>query len=371
MGPTEFIATLRKGKAGPAYFLRGPDRFLQEECRSAIAASLPAEAREWCLAEVEFEPGRLARELEGASQMPMLGGHSFFVFSDTEDFKRASDAEYTALENYLERPSPFATVVFIASEPDRRRRFIQLLEKKAQVVEMRPLVAREAAHWLEGYLSKRGVDIDPELAKEIAAKFEVSPDSRGEGRKAGVNLLWLRTEMEKLLTAKPETKRLERDDLDLLVAFREEHEIGKLLAALAERKFPDALAQLRALLASKEPETLLLWCIGDLIRQALKAGAQPGFGQRTGQYGAGRGGWGRFANPFSAQEIAPRALRNYSRQELSQALRLVRRADLGIKSSWKDSKILLEFLVWQIIVGKAAETPEYVGETLPAQLGEA
>jgi DNA polymerase III delta subunit len=364
MGPAEFISALRKGKAGPAYFLRGPDRFLQEECRSALAASLPPEAREWCLAEIEFEPGRLARELDAASQMPMLGGHSFFVFSDTEDFKRASDVEYEALASYLERPSPFATIVFIASEPDRRRRFIQLLEKKAQVVEMRPLVAREAAEWLEAYLTKRGVEITLELAEEIAAKFETSPDSRGDAHKAGVNLLWLRTEM--LLTAKPEMKRLERDDLDLLVTFREEHEIGKLLAALAERKFPDALAQLRALLASKEPETLLLWCIGDLIRQALKAGAQPGRSQGSARYG----GWERFANPFSTQEIAPRALRNYSRQELSQALRLVRRADLGIKSSWKDSKILLEFLVWQIIVGKAAETLEYVGETLPAQTAD-
>jgi DNA polymerase III delta subunit len=370
MGPTEFIATLRKGKAGPAYFLRGADRFLQEECRSAIVASLPPEAREWCLAEIEFEPGRLARELEGASQMPMLGGHSFFVFSDPEDFKRASDAEYEALESYLERPSPFATVVFIASEPDRRRRFIQLLEKKAEIVEIRPLVAREAAEWLEGYLAKRGVDIAVDLAEEIAAKFEVSPDSRGGARQAGINVLWLRTEMEKLLTAKPETKRLERDDLDLLVAFREEHEIGKLLAAIAERRFPEALAQLRALLASKEPETLLLWCIGDLVRQALKAGAQPGFEPRPAQYGAGRGAWGRFANPYATQQIAPRAVRNYTRQELSQALRLVRRADLGIKSSWKDSRILLEFLVWQIIVGKAAESLEYVGETLPTETAD-
>ncbi|MBZ5513557.1 MAG: DNA polymerase III subunit delta [Acidobacteriia bacterium] len=371
MGPTVFIATLRKGKAGPAYFLRGPDRFLQDECRSAIAASLAPEAREWCLAEIEFEPGRLARELDGASQMPMLGGHSFLVFSDPEDFKRASDAEYEALDAYLERPSPFATVVFIASEPDRRRRFIQLLEKKAQVVEMRPLVAREAAEWLRDYLSKRGVEIAPDLAEEIAVKFEVSPDSRGESHKAGVNLLWLRTEMEKLLTGKPGGQRIERDDLDLLVVFREEHEIGKLLAAIAERKFPEALAQLRALLASKEPETLILWCIGDLIRQTLKAGVQPQFGRRLSPYGGERGGWGRFANPFSAHEIAPRALGSYSRQELSQALRAVRRADLGIKSSWKDSKILLEFLLWQIIVGKAAETLEYIGETLPAETADA
>jgi len=355
MRPTEFMAQLRKGRPEAAYLLLGPDRFLHEECRAAIVASLPPGAREWCLAEVEYQPGRLARELEGASQMPMLGGHSYLVFSDPEDFKQASDADYEALQAYLARPSPFTTVVFMAVEPDRRRRFIQLLEKKTQLVEMLPLAGREAAAWLTGHLQKAGVEIDVELAAEIAAKFTSSPESPGGAKRAGVNLLWLRTEIEKLLTARAGVKRLGREDLDVMVAFREEHEIGKLLAALADREFPEALAQLRTLLASKEPETLILWCIGDLFRQALKAGSQAPYG---------RGGWGRLANPFSTQEIAPRAVRKYSRQELAQALRLVRRADLGIKSSWKDSRILLEFLIWQIIAAKISEgLLEPVGET--------
>jgi DNA polymerase III delta subunit len=357
MGPGEFIATLRKGKVGPAYFLRGPDRFLHEECRAAIVASLPPEARAWCLAEFEFEPGRLEPELEGASQMPMLGGHSFFVFSDTDDYKRASDPDYEALQAYLERPSPFATVVFIAIEPDRRRRFIQLLEKKTEVVEMRPLTSAQAASWLKSYLERRGVGIEPPLAAEIASRFEC-PRESSEG-KAGVNLLWLRTEMEKLLTAHPQAKQLGREHLDLLVVFREEHEIGKLLAALADRKFDAALTQLRTLVASKEPETLILWCIADLFRQALKASVQSGRGPAA--YGGARGNWGRFSNPFSTPEIAPRLLKTYSRPELAQALRFVRRADLGIKSSWKDSRILLEFLIWQIITGKESEA---VGESL-------
>ena len=171
MRPTDFITALRKGKPGPAYFLRGPDRFLHEECRAAVVASLSPETREWCLAEIEYEPDRLGRDLDGASQMPMLGGHSFFFFTDPEDFKRASDEDTAALQNYLDRPSPFATVVFAAVEPDRRRRFIQLLEKKTEVVEVAPLSEREAAAWLHGYLQKAGVEIDPQLAEEVAAKF--------------------------------------------------------------------------------------------------------------------------------------------------------------------------------------------------------
>jgi DNA polymerase III delta subunit len=357
MGPGEFITTLRKGKAGAAYFLRGPDRFLQEECRAAIVAFLPPESRAWCLTEIEFDSGRLEQALEGASQMPMLGGHSFLIFSDPDDFKHATDPDYDALHAYLERPSPFATVVFTASEPDRRRRFIQLLEKKADVVEMRPLSTPEGAKWLEGWLEKKGVAIEPALAAEIAARFEY-PSGPSEGKPGGVNLLWLRTEMEKTLTAHPEVKRLGQEHLDLLVVFREEHEIGKLLAALADRKFDAALAQVRTLVASKEPETLILWRIGDLIRQALRVSSASG---SRSSYGGGRGAWSRFSNPYATSEIAPRVAKNYSRPELAQALRFIRRADLGIKSSWKDSKILLEFLVWQIVTGKESET---VGESL-------
>lgn len=367
MRPTEFINALHKGKPGPAYFLRGPDRFLHDECRAAVVASLPAEAREWCLAEFEFEPGRLSRELEGASQMPMLGRHCFLVFSDPEDFRHSTDGDYEALERYLDSPSTFATVVFAAVEPDRRRKLITLLEKKAEVVEMLPLSRSEAASWLKRYLEASGVEIDINLAEEVAAKFESSKEARGAASSGGVNPLWVRTEIEKLLTAKPGVKRLERTDLELMVGFHEEHVIGKLLRSIAERQFPQALAQLRALLASKESEILLVWSIGDLFRQALKSSAQAGAGR--GMRGGGLGSWNRFSNPFSTQEVAQQVLRAYSRDDLLRALRLVRQADLGIKSSWKDSRILLEFLIWQIIVGKGTETaPAF---ELPARAAEA
>jgi DNA polymerase III delta subunit len=354
MQASDFFAAFRKGKPGRAYFLRGPDRFLQEECRKAVLNSIPEDARQWCLAEIEFQPERLRQDLEAAQQMPMLGGHNFLLFSDPEDFKQAGEEDAEALREYLERPSPFSTVVFTASEPDRRRKFIQLLEKKAELVEMRALNRRQAALWAGDFLHQSGVEIDAGLAEEIASKFEISEDSRAETKPSGVNLLWMRSELEKLLTAKPNKKRLEAADLELIVAFREEREIGKLLRAIAERKCGQALGVLRELLGSRVAETLIVWCIGDLFRQTLRGGGVP--------YGGGRGGWSRPANPYSTWEIVPLVQGNYARGELKQALRAVRRADLGIKSSWKDARILLEFLVWQVVVGKESAAIPTIGE---------
>jgi DNA polymerase III delta subunit len=355
MRPTEFITALQKGQAGAAYFLRGPDRFLQEECRKAVVNSIPADSRQWCLAELEFAAGQLPHALEGAEQMPMLGGHNFLLISDTEDFKQAGDEDVEALRTYLERPSPFSTVVFLATEPDRRRRFVQLLEKKAQLVELRSPDRREAADWAKQFLQHAGVEIAGGLAEEIAGKFEISQDSRSAAGPSAVNLLWMRTELEKLLTARPAMKRVEPEDLEVMVAFREEREIGKLLRAIGERNCAVALATLRELLASKVAETLILWCIGDLFRQALRGVASYG----------NRGSWSRGANPYATSEIAPLTQKNYAREELLQAMRAVRRADLGIKSSWKDSRILLEFLVWQIVVGKESSGEAALGGEVP------
>ena len=349
MLPTEFIAQLHGGKAAPLYFLRGPDRFLHEECRAAVVAAVPQEARAWCLTEVDFESGQLTRQLDNAHQMPMLGGRSFFLFSDPDDFRRAGDEDFEALEAYLKKPSLFSTLVFAAVEPDRRRRFVQLLEKKASVVEMRPLDRVQAGRWLEGYLKRTGVAITPELARELAGRFEDRPDPRGEAR-PGVNLLGMRTEVEKLLTAKPGAKHWEESDLDQIVSYREDHEIGKLLEAIAERQLAPAIERLRALLASKEPEALILWSIGDLFRQALKNTATRG-GRPS-----GGGGWYRPPGRSSTFDIAQKVLRRYSPEEMGVALRRTRDTDLAVKSAWKDSGLLLEILIWQLTVGRDGST---------------
>jgi len=338
MGPEEFIMAFRKGGLAAAYFHRGSDSFLHQECREAVRGAVPEESRAWCLTEIEFEPGELERELQAALQIPMLGGHSFFLFSDPDDFKRAADDDTKALAAYLAKPSPSATLIFSAAEPDRRRKFIQLLEKKTAVVEMRPLSVRQAAAWAREFLHRSGVEADAGLADEIAAKFQPGSSSR-DTNPQGVNLLWMRTELEKLITAAEGKGRLEPSDLQLIASFQEEHEIGKMLRAIAGRQCAEALQFLRRLVASKVAETLLLWCIGDLFRQALKS---------TGQKPYGGGSWGRQSNPFATWEIAPIAVRQYTHEELLKALTRVHQADLGIKSSWKDSSILLEFLVWQI-----------------------
>lgn len=345
---SDFAAAFKKGNAAPVYFLCGPDAFLHEEGRKAAAASVPPEARDWCFAGIVFKPGDLAHQLEYAYQRPMLWGRVVVYISCQDDFGRATDADCAALAEYLKNPPSFATVIFAARKPDRRRRFIQALEKGAGLAELTPPAPREAAEWLTDYLQKRGITIQPRVADLIARRFEATAEGSERGRgSGGVNLLWMRTEIDKLLTARRGVDHIEEADAGFLAEPRDEHEIGKLLAALASRKVDEALAVLRNLMSSKEPESLLLWCIGDLFRQALKTAGAP---QRAAP-------WRTAGSAYSTFEIAPRVPASYSREEMTRALALVRDADLAIKSSWKDSGVLIEGLIWQIAAGNRVAAP--------------
>lgn len=338
---SEFAAALSFKRPAPVYFLRGPDAFLHEEGRNAAAAAVLPEVRDWCFSEVIFKPGSLATAFENASQRPMVGDRVVCYVSCPDDFGRATEGDAAALAAYVKSPPPFATVIFAARNPDRRRKFIQALEKDAVIVELTPPPPAEAAAWLTTFLHARGVQIEPKVAQSIARRFETAAEGSERARVSGVNLVWMRTEIEKLLTARRGTDRIGEQDVALLAEPRDEHEIGRLLAALAGRKLEAAISTLRDLAVSREPETLVLWCIGDLFRQALKAPPGP----------ARSAPW-KSTGAFSTFEIAPRVHQAYSRQEMARALRLVRDADLAVKSSWKDSHLLLEGLIWQIAAGE-------------------
>ena len=137
MTPRQFLEQLRGNRWAPVYFFCGEEGFFHDRCRQVLLRTVPPEVRSWCVHSVDFAPGELASLLEQAYQMPMMGPRNVFLIRDVGDFSHAAEEDYEALKGYLEKPSLFSAVVFMAEEPDRRRRFVSLLLKRAEVVEMR------------------------------------------------------------------------------------------------------------------------------------------------------------------------------------------------------------------------------------------
>ena len=68
--------------------------------------------------------------------------------------------------------------------------------------------------------------------------------------------------------------------------------------------------------------------------------------------------------PFAADDLIRQARRYKSRRDLTRALRLIARADLELRSSPPDKRIVLERLIYDLASEPRAFTPAYISPQL-------
>lgn len=145
---------INAGKLDRVYVFLGEDIKLVDRMVDAIEATIDVADRPFAVdriyaCEATGTPVDIAASCRS---LPMLGDKRLVIVMRAERLlkpKRAAKAgedeeevadeestsiDYTALEDYLNSPSPFSTLVFIATEIDRTRRFTKKLVEKAHVV---------------------------------------------------------------------------------------------------------------------------------------------------------------------------------------------------------------------------------------------
>ena len=149
---------INAGKLDRVYVFLGEDIKLVDRMVDAIEATIDVADRPFAVdriyaCEATGTPVDIAASCRS---LPMLGDKRLVIVmraerllkpkraakagsSGDEDEEAAADEEstsidFTALEDYLTSPSPFATLVFIATEIDRSRKFTKKLVEKAHVV---------------------------------------------------------------------------------------------------------------------------------------------------------------------------------------------------------------------------------------------
>jgi len=158
-------AALRKqlatGKLGRVYVLLGEDVKLIDRMVDAFEATIDEADRPFAVDRVyATEAGGTPVEIAAACRsLPMLGDRRLVVVmraerllkpkratkaseaSDSEAAQEGAEAEsdaaatdFAPLEDYVAGPASFATLVFVATEIDRSRRFTKMLDKQASVV---------------------------------------------------------------------------------------------------------------------------------------------------------------------------------------------------------------------------------------------
>lgn len=228
---------IQSGKVARVYLFHGDDVRLIEQLVDALEATVDPADRPFAVerlyaGEAGGSPVDIAAS---ASVLPMLGDRRIVTVlrserflkppraksggDDVPDAAEPDDApgavDLTALEAYIDRPSPSGVLVFVASAIDRTRRFTKRLFERAHTVECAGVPD----------LNVKGGD---EVRRDIVAK--VQRDLQMAGRtidaataqlllqRAGGEISKLRDDLERLVLYTEGQQKITRADVDEVVS---------------------------------------------------------------------------------------------------------------------------------------------------------
>lgn len=332
--PAAVRRQIAQRKPQPVYVIVGDDDVEMSRLASDLTTLVEEDLRAFNTERIYAqEKGVAASIVEAARTLPMLGDRRVVVVlrgerllkpkrrgkaaadaeAAVEEEVGASSADAEALEEYVKRPEPLTTLVIVASDVDRGRRLYKTLQKNATIVECWGLkglaqdpknvkgwelerIAKEAAALVTRTLKEAGCTIEPAAARLIAVR-------------AGTDIVTLRGDLERLMLYVGDRRGITARDVQEIVSGETLQDQWALADAIVQKDARKALRQLGLALESGSVPYMILGQLGYCVREKVAA-----------------------ADP----------------RRVPAAVEALFRADLELKSSGGDPRVLLERLVVEL-----------------------
>ncbi len=348
-----------KGALRPGYILVGDETFLYERCRRAIISALVDPAmRDFSLSDLDLSEISIFEILDRARTPSLMAPFQVILVRNVKTLytRGAKKDEFAALDAYGRDPNPHAVLLFIADhihiptdlrrmdmqDKDRYERIRETLGDWCGMVELARVDESDAARWLIASAEAEGVAFAPDAARELADSLSA-------------DMMLIASELEKLLlytsgsgeTPNNSIKRpITLGDVETMVLAAKQRSLYELTDAISSKDKPRALALLGGLLNASDggEDSAIghLYMLARTFRQMIIILEK--------NVRDSRAIWavlwqGFRMPPFAADELIKQARRYKSRRDLTRALRLIARADLELRSSPPDKRLVLERLV--------------------------
>ena len=346
-------AATNSGPLKPGYVLAGDELFLHERCRAAVLkAFVPPDLRDFCLSDLDLSSTTIFDILDRAQTPSLMAPFQvFFVRNIRNLYTRGSKKdEFAALDRYFRSPNPQALLLFVADfvrissdarrmDMDDKNRFERLQETLGEhcgMVELARVNEEDAMRWAAATAHEAGTRLDPDAARELVDAL-------------GADMMMIASEMEKLLLYTTGRGKITLGDVETMVLGAKQRTLYELTDAISQRNPARALALLHGLLnssdAGEDAAIGHLYMLARTFRQMLVILEKNVRDQRA----IWQALWQGFRiPPFAADDLIRQARRYKSRRDLTRALRLIARADLELRSSPPDKRLVLERLVYDL-----------------------
>ena len=369
-----FIAEIESAEAGtgklrPGYVLAGDEIFLLDRCRAAVLkAFVPPDLRDFCLSDFDLTSTSIFEVLDRAQTPSLMAPFQvIFVRNVRQLYTRgAKKDEFAALDRYFKSPNPQAMLLFIADflripadtrrmELDDKNRFERLTETLGAhcgMVELARVNEEDAMRWTVAKAQEAGLQMETDAARELVDAL-------------GADMMLVSSELEKLLLYTAGRGRITLGDVETMVLSAKQRTLYELTDAISARDKVRALALLQGLLnssdAGEDAAIGHLYMLARTFRQMLVILEKNVRDSRA----IWQALWQGFRMPpFAADDLIRQARRYKSRRELTRALRLVARADLELRSSPPDKRLVLERLVYELASEPKPSAPVWAAAQL-------
>jgi DNA polymerase-3 subunit delta len=349
--------------------LAGDEVFLLDRSRAAVLKSfVPADLRDFCLSDLDLATTSIFEVLDRAQTPSLMSPFQvIFVRNVRQLYTRgAKKDEFAALDRYFRSPNPQALLLFIADfvripsdsrrmEMDDKNRYERLTETLGEhcgMVELARVNEDDAMRWIVSTAQEQEVRVDADAARELVDAL-------------GADMMLVSSELEKLLLYALGRGRITLGDVETMVLAAKQHSLYELTDAISAHDRVRALALLKGLLnssdAGEDAAIGHLYMLARTFRQMLVILEK----NVRDSLAIWQALWQGFRMPpFAADDLIRQARRYKSRRELTRALKLVARADLELRSSPPDKRLVLERLVYELASEPKSAAPAWASTQL-------
>ncbi len=362
-------AAAGRGKLRPGYVLAGDELFLLDRCRAAVLkAFVPADLRDFCLSDLDLSSTSIFEALDRAQTPSLMAPFQVIFIRNVRQLytRGAKKDEFAALSRYFRSPNPQALLLFIADflripsdtrrmELDDKNRYERLTETLGEhcgMVELARVNEEDAMRWAVATAQEANVRLEGDAARELVDAL-------------GADMMLVSSELEKLLLYATGRGRITLGDVETMVLAAKQRSLYELTDAISAHDRVRALALLQGLLnssdAGEDSAIGHLYMLARTFRQMLVILEKNVRDSRA----IWQALWQGFRMPpFAADDLIRQARRYKSRRELTRALRLVARADLELRSSPPDKRLVLERLVYELASEPKPTAPSWASSQL-------
>ncbi len=328
--PEGLVASFKRKDFAPLYLFHGEEDFLIEETVDLLLQyAVDPSSKNFNLDVIEGSEADVKDVVSHASSFPMMADRRVVIVRDSDKLV-STGANRDILLRYLEHPMVSTIMVFVTPKADMHMAVFKAFQDRGIVVEFKPLYE----NLIPGWITKKALQYGRTMTSEASQLMQAY---------VGRSLREIHNEIEKLLIYLGEKQTIEAEDVNAVVGMSKHYNVFELQKAIGRCDLALGIEILEHMMDAGESP---LGVIVMLTRYFHKLWVLPSLRRQVKSEYELASGLG--VRPFFVKEYVS-ASQRYSPTRTEQVFALLLDADVTLKSTTEDPRVVMTSLVCKLI----------------------